>query len=221
MFNYAMKNCGMADTTVVISSPSRGLVQTKEYSVVKLHTCIISLIGILGFCLQLKFPNVSPYATIYGSQLMNVFIIVTCIYILSLIVMTIQASRRDNADLEDPMNILSLFLGSLSLNLELLVLLSPFGMILLFLWCICLLWFVSNSYQSLKTLFQNAVEHLVRSVGELKRKLVDLNRRLMDSNAIAAVARASQKLKDLITRDEGRVTEHEAQNQNHTSEGTC
>lgn len=144
-FNYAMKSCGMADTTVVISSPSQGLIQTKEYSAVKLHTCIISLIGVLGFCLQLKFPNVSPYATIYGSQLMNVFIIVTCIYILSLILMTIQASRRDNADLEDPMNKLSLFLGSLSLNLELLVLLSPFGMILLFLWCICLLWFVSNS----------------------------------------------------------------------------
>ncbi|KAL6143542.1 hypothetical protein ACLB2K_054237 [Fragaria x ananassa] len=148
---------------------------------------------------------------------MNVFIIVTCIYILSLIVMAILADNND-ADLEDLMIKITILLGNLSLILELLVLIAPFGMILLFFWCIYLVWFVSKSYRSLKTLYQNAVDHLKGDFGELKQKLVDLNRRLMESNAIEAVARASQKLKDLIIMNDGHETELEIQNQNSRNE---
>ncbi|KAM5581300.1 hypothetical protein ABKV19_010496 [Rosa sericea] len=166
-----------------------------------LHAFMFSLIGVLGVYLQLKFPNVSTYATAHGTVMMDLIIIETCFYIVSLVVMGILAARN-NTDFEDLMNNISLLLGSLSLILELLVLIEPFGWIALFFWSICLLCFLSRSYQSLNTLCQSAVPHLVQDFGQLKQKLVDLNRRMMGSNAIAALGGAYQTLKDLIIRND-------------------
>ncbi|KAJ0959794.1 hypothetical protein J5N97_000522 [Dioscorea zingiberensis] len=67
-------------------------------------------------------------------------------------------------------------------------------------------------------LYQSAVALLVQDFGELKQKLVDLNRRMMGSNTIAALGRAYQTLKNLIIRNEGRMTGHEAQNTNQEPE---
>ncbi len=68
-----------------------------------MHTCIISFITIFGVGLQLKFPNVSPYETAYGTLMMNLFIIEICFYLASLVVMAIQAASN-NRVLEDLTN---------------------------------------------------------------------------------------------------------------------
>ncbi|PRQ53466.1 hypothetical protein RchiOBHm_Chr2g0166831 [Rosa chinensis] len=60
-----------------------------------LHAFMFSLIGVLGVCLQLKFPDVSTYATAYGTVMMDLIIIETCFYMVSLVVMGILAARNN------------------------------------------------------------------------------------------------------------------------------
>ncbi|KAL6143538.1 hypothetical protein ACLB2K_054233 [Fragaria x ananassa] len=188
-----------------------------------MHTCIISFITIFGVCLQLKFPNVSPYETAYGTLMMNLFIIEICFYLASLVVMAIQAASN-NRVLEDLTNKIGLLLGTLSLILELLVLISPFGWIVLFFWSICLLCFLSKSWQSLNTLSQSAVVLLVQGLGEFRQTLIDWYRRMMvrndevDNMSIRNNGADTElRTQYLNISNDRQAAEHQSQDQNHTN----
>ncbi|KAL6139813.1 hypothetical protein ACLB2K_058114 [Fragaria x ananassa] len=207
------------------STNTTGQGASQTHYIVASHTFILALITNLGFCIPLKFPNGSPYATVHGSRLMNIFIIEMCAYLVSLIVMGILA-RRDNAELEDLMNKICLFFGTLPVILELLVLIEPFGWFISFIWSIFLLCFMCKYHQSVLTLWNNAVERLVQAFREFRQTLIDWRSRMrtkhdeVEKKSISnlkrkrAIELQPQNRNMSIKR---RATEHQSQNQNHST----
>ncbi|XP_004305935.1 PREDICTED: uncharacterized protein LOC101299984 [Fragaria vesca subsp. vesca] len=143
----------------------------RSKSMVGLNKCIVSLITIVGFCLQLKFANSSPD---YNSTLlMRLFVIDVSAYFGSIGVMIIQ-NDHGTVDFRKFMNRIIIMLGTLVFTLELLILFPPFGWLVLFIWSICFVSVASKSYQYLKTLCESGVSALVLAIGELKEKLIDM-----------------------------------------------
>ncbi|KAK9925007.1 hypothetical protein M0R45_033348 [Rubus argutus] len=181
---------------------------TQSSSIVALHKCIVSLITILGFCLQLEFANASALVTNCSSCiLMKLFVIDVSAYLGSLGVMILQTDHK-NTDFGVFMNKISLLFGTLAVTLELLILVPPFGWFVLFLWSICFVRIAMKSYQYLKTLYETAVLALVQVFEKLKELIIT-----MGSNAVATLRGAFDQLKKLL-RSGSLITEHEAQDQN-------
>ncbi|KAL6143541.1 hypothetical protein ACLB2K_054236 [Fragaria x ananassa] len=175
-------------------------------SVLALHKCIVSLVTILGLCLQLEFANASAIVKdCRRTILMKLFITDISLYfgLLSVMILQINQSNRDFGEF---MNKIGVLLGTLASILELLILLPPFGWLTLFFWSMYLMITAIGSYQLSKTLCKRAVAALILALGEFQMKLISLNGRLMGS--VAGLGRASEKLKDLIKRSRY-STEHD------------
>ncbi|KAK9925004.1 hypothetical protein M0R45_033345 [Rubus argutus] len=149
----------------------------RRNSIVALHKCIGYLITILGFCLQLEFANDSAVVTDSSSCiLMKLFVIEVSAYFGSLGVMILQTDHR-NTDFGEFMNKISILFGTLAVTTELLILVPPFGWLVLFFWSICFVRIATKSYQYSKTLCQTAVSALILAFGEFKEKLLAMNQK--------------------------------------------
>ncbi|KAL6139814.1 hypothetical protein ACLB2K_058115 [Fragaria x ananassa] len=137
-------------------------------SVLALHKCIVSLVTILGLCLQLEFANASALVTdCRRTILMKLFITDISLYfgLLSVMILQINQSNRDFGEF---MNKIGVLLGTLASILELLILFPPFGCVTLFFWSICFVTVAIKSYRYWKTLCESALAGLSRAYEKLK-----------------------------------------------------
>ncbi|KAI5340880.1 hypothetical protein L3X38_020154 [Prunus dulcis] len=102
------------------------------------------------------------------------------VYFSSLAVKILLQARDHNPDLAEFMDKISLSSGTLSLNLELLVIVPAFGCFAIVVWSLCFVIAVIKSYHEsavvLKRLYRCAVEELVHAFDKLK-ELFQLTRR--------------------------------------------
>ncbi|CAN6571937.1 unnamed protein product [Malus baccata var. baccata] len=111
----------------------------------------------------------------------------------SLAVEILQA--RENTDLSEFMDKISLSSGTLAITLELLIMVPALGWFTITAWSICLVIAVTKSYREiavvLKRLYQRALEHLLQVFDKLKELFMNIG-------ASASLSNAFNRLKELF-----------------------
>ncbi|TQD72842.1 hypothetical protein C1H46_041624 [Malus baccata] len=121
------------------------------------------------------------------------FIVAFLVYISSLAVEILQA--RENTDLSEFMDKISLSSGTLAITLELLIMVPALGWFTITAWSICLVIAVTKSFREiaivLKRLYQRALEHLLQVFDKLKELFMNIG-------ASASLSNAFNRLKELF-----------------------
>ena len=129
-----------------------------------LHRYNFTLIGTLGFLLQLKQAAGSPSPFVTDLVTMLMFIAVFLIYICSLA--TVKTLRFPTQDLSEFMDNISLLFGSLASMLLLLILVRAFGFFTLSLWIVYFLrdFVTKKSYRNAVVYFWDKVKELFKGL---------------------------------------------------------
>ncbi|KAK9904482.1 hypothetical protein M0R45_000705 [Rubus argutus] len=137
-----------------------------------LHQCIfLPVMGILSWLLQLKYTaaNASPFVTDYVTMLM--FLVAFFVYFVSLTVKLLP--HTPNSDIREFINNITFLFGTLASILLLLILVRAFGLFVLLLWTIYLVWDVATNKS-----YTRALCHVFNNIKE------QINGPLLDINAV-------------------------------------
>ncbi|CAN6708493.1 unnamed protein product [Malus baccata var. baccata] len=165
---------------------SEGWQHYRQSSSKALHKYIIPAITILAVFVQLR-NGVGAAVSLFFTEYVTVvaFIVAFLVYISSLAVEILQA--RENTDLSEFMDKISLSSGTLAITLELLIMVPALGWFTITAWSICLVIAVTKPYREiavvLKRLYQRALEHLLQVFDKLKELFMSIGASASLSNA--------------------------------------
>ncbi|KAM1076177.1 hypothetical protein ACFX19_024139 [Malus domestica] len=144
-----------------------------------LHKRIIFAIPTLAGFIQLRYgagAAVYLWSTEYGTLVALIVAIVVYISSWALAVKIFPA--RENPDLSEFMDKISLSSGTLAITLELLIIVPALGWFAMAAWSICLVIAVTKSYHEiadvLKSLYQTALEQLLQVFKKLKELFMNI-----------------------------------------------
>ncbi|KAM1058898.1 hypothetical protein ACFX2B_023487 [Malus domestica] len=144
-----------------------------------LHKRIIFAIPTLAGFIQLRYgAGAAEYLLSTEYDMLVALIVAIVVYISSWALAVKIFPARENPDLSEFMDKISLSSGTLAITLELLIIVPALGWFAIAAWSICLVIAVTNSYHEiadvLKSLYQRAREQLLQVFDKLKELFMNI-----------------------------------------------